>query len=95
LQTHRTIAIIKALGAIAPAIVSRQVYYAGAKHLIPILQLLIPGIDLVRLLRLSRIVTYTTLQNDPSKTVDKCLLPDRNSLLNRQPHSVMHHGLPS
>jgi len=27
--------------------VSREVYYPGAKHLIPILQLLIPGIDLV------------------------------------------------
>lgn len=39
--------VIKALGAIAPAIVSRDVYYAGAKNLVPILQLLIPGIDLV------------------------------------------------
>jgi len=46
-QTQRTIAVIKALGAVAPAIVSREVYYPGAKHLIPILQLLIPGIDLV------------------------------------------------
>lgn len=46
-QTQRTIAVIKALGAIAPAIVSRTVYYGGAKHLVPILQLLIPGIDLV------------------------------------------------
>ncbi|KAF5355656.1 hypothetical protein D9756_004216 [Leucocoprinus leucothites] len=52
-ETHRTLAVIKALGAIAPAIVSRQVHYAGAKHLVPILQLLIPGIDL----------------NDPSKTL--------------------------
>lgn len=39
--------MIKALGAIAPALVSRDVYYPGAKHLVPILQLLIPGIDLV------------------------------------------------
>jgi hypothetical protein len=39
--------VIKALGAIAPALVSREVYYPGAKHLVPILQLLIPGIDLV------------------------------------------------
>ncbi|KAF9785996.1 hypothetical protein BJ322DRAFT_1005050 [Thelephora terrestris] len=52
-ETQRTIAVIKALGAVAPAIVSREVYYAGAKHLIPILQLLIPGIDL----------------NDPLKTL--------------------------
>lgn len=46
-QTQRTMSVIKALGAIAPAIVSRSVYYGGAKHLVPILQLLIPGIDLV------------------------------------------------
>ncbi|XP_006454756.1 hypothetical protein AGABI2DRAFT_215246, partial [Agaricus bisporus var. bisporus H97] len=52
-ETHRTLAVIKALGAVAPAIVSRQVYYGGAKHLVPILELLIPGIDL----------------NDPSKTL--------------------------
>ena len=48
-QTQRTIAVIKALGAVAPAIVCRDVYYAGAKHLVPLLQLLIPGIDLVSL----------------------------------------------
>lgn len=52
-ETQRTMSVIKALGAIAPAIVSRSVYYGGAKHLVPILQLLIPGIDL----------------NDPAKTL--------------------------
>ncbi|TRM60121.1 hypothetical protein BD626DRAFT_571905 [Schizophyllum amplum] len=52
-ETQRTISIIKALGAIAPAIVCRDVYYPGAKFLVPLLQLLIPGIDL----------------NDPSKTL--------------------------
>jgi proteasome activator subunit 4 len=41
--------VIKALGAIAPALVSREVYYPGAKYLVPILHLLIPGIDLVRI----------------------------------------------
>ncbi|KAK7694364.1 hypothetical protein QCA50_001550 [Cerrena zonata] len=45
-ETQRTTASIKALGAIAPAIVCRDVYYAGAKHLLPILELLLPGIDL-------------------------------------------------
>ncbi|KAF8898398.1 hypothetical protein BD779DRAFT_1607219 [Infundibulicybe gibba] len=54
-ETQRTIAVIKALGAVAPAIVSRGVYYPGAKHLVEILHLLIPGIDL----------------NDPSKTYIK------------------------
>ncbi|KAI0034951.1 hypothetical protein K488DRAFT_76958 [Vararia minispora EC-137] len=51
-ETQRTLAVIRALGAVAPALVSREIYAAGAKHLLPILQLLIPGIDL----------------NDPSKT---------------------------
>ena len=39
--------MIKALGAVALAIVSRQNYYPGAKYLLTILDLLIPGIDLV------------------------------------------------
>ncbi|KAG1716353.1 hypothetical protein ID866_837 [Astraeus odoratus] len=45
-ETQRTLSVIRALCAIAPAIYSREVYYPGAKHLITILQLLIPGIDL-------------------------------------------------
>lgn len=53
IQTQRTIAVIKALGAVAPAIVCRDVHYAGAKHLVPLLQLLIPGIDLVSILSIS------------------------------------------
>ncbi|KAL0950828.1 hypothetical protein HGRIS_007590 [Hohenbuehelia grisea] len=52
-ETQRTIAVIKALGAVVPALVSREVYYPGAKNLVPILNLLIPGIDL----------------NDPAKTL--------------------------
>ncbi|KAK1232606.1 Proteasome activator BLM10 [Marasmius sp. AFHP31] len=50
---RRTVAVIKALGAVAPALVFRKVHYPGAKYLVPILELLIPGIDL----------------NDPSKTL--------------------------
>ena len=61
----------------APAIVSRDVYYPGAKHLVPILQLLIPGIDLVRCFftladrksEISLICFFVFLQNDPAKTV--------------------------
>ena len=56
-ETQRTTAVIKALGAVALALVSRDIYYPGAKHLVPILQLLIPGIDL----------------NDPGKTVGSSL----------------------
>lgn len=48
-ETGRTIAIIKALGAIGMSMVGRDVYYPGAKHLVPVLELLIPGVDLVRI----------------------------------------------
>lgn len=47
-ETQRTTAVIKALGAVALAFVSRDIYAPGAKHLVQILELLIPGIDLVR-----------------------------------------------
>ena len=46
-ETRRTTAMIKALAAVAGAIVSRDVYYPGAKHLLGVLDLLVPGIDLV------------------------------------------------
>jgi proteasome activator subunit 4 len=46
-QTQRTLSVIKALSSIVPAIVSREIYLPGAKNLITILQLLVPGIDLV------------------------------------------------
>ncbi|KAG1867785.1 hypothetical protein DFJ58DRAFT_859984 [Suillus subalutaceus] len=52
-ETQRTLSVIKALSSIVPAIVSREIYYPGAKHLITILHLLVPGIDL----------------NDPTKTL--------------------------
>ncbi|KAG1826229.1 uncharacterized protein BJ212DRAFT_1444172 [Suillus subaureus] len=46
-ETQRTLSVIKALSSIVPAIVSREIYYPGAKHLITILHLLVPGIDLL------------------------------------------------
>ncbi|GJJ09449.1 hypothetical protein Clacol_003672 [Clathrus columnatus] len=52
-ETRRTTAIIKALGAITLSLTSRDIYHPGSKHLLPILELLLPGIDL----------------NDPTKTL--------------------------
>ncbi|KAG8888929.1 hypothetical protein FRB98_006471 [Tulasnella sp. 332] len=52
-ETDRTVAVIKALGAISIGLVSRDLYYGGAKYLLQILELLLPGIDL----------------NDPQKTL--------------------------
>lgn len=46
-ETQRTIAIMKALSSVGLGMVSRDIYYPGAKHLLPVLELLIPGIDLV------------------------------------------------
>ena len=55
--THRTTAVITALSTLSPVFTSRQLYRAGGKHLVPLLQLCIPGIDL----------------NDPMKTMSTCM----------------------
>ena len=55
--THRTNAVITALSTLSPVFTSRPLYRAGGKHLVPLLQLCIPGIDL----------------NDPMKTMSTCM----------------------
>jgi proteasome activator subunit 4 len=57
-ETQRTLAIINGLGAVSMGMTSRDMYYPGAKHIMPILELLIPGIDLVSLILVS--------MNDPN-----------------------------
>ncbi|KAG6837040.1 hypothetical protein H0H93_015903 [Arthromyces matolae] len=87
-ETQRTIAVIKALGAVTPAIVSRQVYYPGAKHLVPILQLLIPGIDLLCtaafLVEIAQFVKFGDLTNSegsrPAFLDSEPTLPLENSV---------------
>lgn len=43
--THRTTAIISTLRTLAPALVSREIFAPGGKHLVPLLQLCLPAID--------------------------------------------------
>ena len=52
-ETHRTTACITALATISPAMISRTNYPPGAKHLISLLELCLPGLDV----------------NDPIKTM--------------------------
>ncbi len=51
--THRTASVISCLGTLSFAIISREHYREGAKNLVPLLNLCLPGIDL----------------NDPLKTI--------------------------
>ncbi|GAA5836406.1 hypothetical protein JCM11251_007072, partial [Rhodosporidiobolus azoricus] len=46
-ETHRTTACITALSTVSPAFLSRSNYAAGAKHLIPLLEMCLPGLDIV------------------------------------------------
>ena len=57
LETHRTTATLTALGSLAEPLFSRTVFFAGAKHLLPLLELSLPGLDV----------------NDPIKTLSTCL----------------------
>ncbi|GAA6033408.1 hypothetical protein JCM8097_006736 [Rhodosporidiobolus ruineniae] len=52
-ETHRTTACITALSTVSPALISRSNYPSGAKHLIPLLELCLAGLDI----------------NDPIKTM--------------------------
>ena len=47
-ETHRTTAVLSLLSGVAFPIVSEKVWVGGQKHLLPLLELCIPGIDLVR-----------------------------------------------
>lgn len=47
-ETHRTTAVLSMLSGVASPLVSEQIWRAGPKHLVPLLELCLPGIDLVR-----------------------------------------------
>ncbi|KAJ3001612.1 hypothetical protein NUW54_g6317 [Trametes sanguinea] len=46
-ETHRTTSVMTMLSAVALPLVSEKIYLGGQKHVIPLLELCIPGIDLV------------------------------------------------
>lgn len=69
-ETHRTTAVLAMLSGICRPLVSEKIWMGGPKHLVPLLELCIPGIDLVRSYsgRFLRLADFD-LQNDPIKTV--------------------------
>ncbi|KAF8587289.1 ARM repeat-containing protein [Ramaria rubella] len=52
-ETHRTTAVLSTLSGVALPLVSEKMWLGGQKHLLPLLELCLPGIDL----------------NDPTKTI--------------------------
>ena len=48
-ETHRTTAVLSMLSGVALPLVSEKIWYGGQRHIVPLLELCIPGIDLVRL----------------------------------------------
>lgn len=56
-ETHRTTAVLKILSGISLPLVSESLWRPGQKHLLPLLELCIPGIDLVcHILPVSRFI---------------------------------------
>ncbi|KAJ7785950.1 hypothetical protein B0H16DRAFT_1488659 [Mycena metata] len=45
-ETHRTTAVLTMLNAISRTLVSEKLWFGGQKHLVPLLELSLPGIDL-------------------------------------------------
>lgn len=48
LETHRTIAVLTMLAGVSLPLASEKLWIGGQKHIAPLLELCIPGIDLVR-----------------------------------------------
>ena len=46
-ETHRTTAVLSTLSGVVLPLVSEKVWLGGQKHILPLLELSIPGIDLV------------------------------------------------
>lgn len=46
-ETHRTTAVLSMLSGVALPLVSQHVWRGGQKHLVPLLELCLPGIDVV------------------------------------------------
>lgn len=46
-ETHRTTAVLSMLSGIARPLACEKVWLGGQKHIVPLLELCIPGIDLV------------------------------------------------
>lgn len=56
-ETHRTTAAIGALAAVSTSLTKRSTWFKGQRHLVPLLELCLPGIDI----------------NDSIKTVSTCM----------------------
>ena len=50
-ETHRTTAVLSTLSGVALPLVSEKIWLGGQKHLLPLLDLCLPGVDLVRFIR--------------------------------------------
>jgi proteasome activator subunit 4 len=70
-ETHRTTAVLSTLSGVAMPLVSEKIWLGGQKHVLPLLELSLPGIDLVRFLHPTDVpyIPDSSIQNDPTKTV--------------------------
>jgi proteasome activator subunit 4 len=46
-ETHRTTAVLSTLSLVARPLVSEEIWLGGQKHVVPLLEMALPGIDLV------------------------------------------------
>lgn len=72
-ETHRTTAVLSTLSGVALQLVSERIWLGGQKHILPLLELSLPGIDLVRFLRRTDVI-------QPLKPVSRTI-PSRQCVL--------------
>ena len=54
-ETHRTTAVLTTLSGVVLPLVSEKIWLGGQKHVLPLLELSLPGIDLVCFLSPSKV----------------------------------------
>ena len=58
-ETHWTTAVLNMLSGVPLPLVSEKIWLGGQKHIVPLLDLCVPGIDLVRTCRIDSEHTLT------------------------------------
>lgn len=82
-ETHRTTAVLNVLSAVARPLVTEKIWFGGQKHLLPLLELCIPGIDLVRTRFLLCFLSYPLIHSRtirPRLSVSQCSLLLQSSI---------------
>ena len=78
-ESHRTISSIRSLIAVNRALITRDHYPQGGQHLVPLLNLLLPAIDMNDPSKSSACLFFISLMSQHVPLMDSCHMSNRNA----------------